>query len=192
MSANMTHSTKILAVNHKQLSNDIIDPLFLNGTYGSAVSRQSHSGQSIQIHVFEQGFVTSEKPIFGILFLHKNGTVHVTFPLALITLWACAYPWDALATYFHHTCVPGARRGRPPILWAGGLRILFQQETLERKRDSRSPKLYADCGLNVPLLDASRCHVWHSTQSIAGTKYCIRVPDHSCRFKCQCYSYYQF
>jgi hypothetical protein len=29
MPANMTHSTKILAVNGKQLSNDIIDPLFL-------------------------------------------------------------------------------------------------------------------------------------------------------------------
>ena len=28
-SANMTHLTKILVVNHKQLSNDIIDPLFL-------------------------------------------------------------------------------------------------------------------------------------------------------------------
>jgi hypothetical protein len=28
-SANITHSTKILAVHHKQLSNDIIDPLFL-------------------------------------------------------------------------------------------------------------------------------------------------------------------
>jgi hypothetical protein len=28
-SANMTHSTKISAVNHKQLHSDIIDPLFL-------------------------------------------------------------------------------------------------------------------------------------------------------------------
>jgi hypothetical protein len=39
-----------------------------------------------------------------------------------------------------------------------GLRILFQ-ETLERKRDFlRSTKLYADCGLGVPLLDSSYCH----------------------------------
>ncbi len=37
-SANITHSTKILVVKCKQLSNDIIDPLFY-GTYGSAVSR---------------------------------------------------------------------------------------------------------------------------------------------------------
>jgi hypothetical protein len=52
-SANMTHSTKILAVNCKQLSSDIIDPLFLwylrvrsVGTQGGAtvgkVSKSMH------------------------------------------------------------------------------------------------------------------------------------------------------
>ena len=51
-SAHLTHLTKISVVNHKQLSNDVIHPLFY-GTYGSAVSRQSHSGQSIQIWVLE-------------------------------------------------------------------------------------------------------------------------------------------
>jgi hypothetical protein len=66
--------TKILAVNWKQLSNNIIDPLFF-GTYGLAVSRQSHSGQSIQIHVL-QVLWHIRKTDFGILFRHKNGTVH--------------------------------------------------------------------------------------------------------------------
>jgi hypothetical protein len=47
-----SNSTKILAVNWKQLSNNIIDPLFF-GTCGLAVSRQNHSGQSIQIHVLQ-------------------------------------------------------------------------------------------------------------------------------------------
>jgi hypothetical protein len=47
-SSNPIHSTKISAVNCKQLTNNIIDPLFY-GTYGLALSRRSHSGQSIQI-----------------------------------------------------------------------------------------------------------------------------------------------
>jgi hypothetical protein len=51
-SANTTHSTKISAVNHKQLSSNIIDPIFY-GTYGLAVSKQSHSGKRIQIWVLE-------------------------------------------------------------------------------------------------------------------------------------------
>jgi hypothetical protein len=48
----MTHVTEISVVNCKQLSNDIIDPLFY-GTNGSAMSRWSHSGQSNQIWVLE-------------------------------------------------------------------------------------------------------------------------------------------
>ncbi len=52
-SSNPTHSAKISAVNCKQLSNNIIDPLLFYGTYGLALSRRSHSGQSIQIWVLE-------------------------------------------------------------------------------------------------------------------------------------------
>jgi hypothetical protein len=72
MSANMTHLTKILAVNHKQLSNDIIDPLFLWYLWVCSSSRWSHSGQSIQI---VKSFVTSENWFWNLM-CHKNSTVH--------------------------------------------------------------------------------------------------------------------
>jgi hypothetical protein len=100
-SANITHSTKISAVNRKQLSSDIIDPYFYD-TYGSAVSRQSHSWQSNQIWVIEALWHPKNQKDF--ILSRKRYIYYVTFLLMLITFWARAYPRDVLATCCCHTC----------------------------------------------------------------------------------------
>jgi hypothetical protein len=61
MSANMTHLTKILVVNHKQLSNDIIDPLFLWYLWVSSVKAEPLWPKYPSLSV--RSFVTSEKMI---------------------------------------------------------------------------------------------------------------------------------
>jgi hypothetical protein len=61
MSANMTHSTKILAVNHKHLSNDIIDPLFLWYLWVGSVKAEPQWPKYPNLSV--KSFVTSKKPI---------------------------------------------------------------------------------------------------------------------------------
>jgi hypothetical protein len=61
MSANMTHSTKILAVNHKQLSNNIIDPLFL--WYLQVGSVKVEPQWPKYPNLSARSFVRSKKPI---------------------------------------------------------------------------------------------------------------------------------
>ena len=57
----MTHSTKILAVNHKQLSNDIIDPLFLWYLWVGSVKAEPQWAKYPNLSV--RSFVRSKKPI---------------------------------------------------------------------------------------------------------------------------------
>jgi hypothetical protein len=68
----MTHSTKILAVNRKQLSNNIIyPPIFMVPT-----GQQCQGGATVaKVSKFEQyKFRDIQKTDFRILFCHKNGT----------------------------------------------------------------------------------------------------------------------
>jgi hypothetical protein len=58
----MTHSTKILAVNCKQLSNNIIDPYFY-GTYGLAVSSKMEPQWAKYPNPCVRSFMRSEKLI---------------------------------------------------------------------------------------------------------------------------------
>jgi hypothetical protein len=62
-SANMTHHlTKISAVNHKQLSNDIIDPLFLWYLWVGSVKAELPQWAKYP-NLSVRSFVTSKKPI---------------------------------------------------------------------------------------------------------------------------------
>jgi hypothetical protein len=63
MSANMTHLTKISAVNHKQVSSDIIDPPFL--WYLWVGSAKVEPLWEKYPNLSERSFVRSEKPILG-------------------------------------------------------------------------------------------------------------------------------
>jgi hypothetical protein len=92
MSANMTHLTKILVVNCKQHSNNIIYPYFM-----VSMGQQCQGGATVaKVSKFEcSKFCDIWKTDFGILIHCKNGTV---------TLWACTYPQDTLTTCCHHTC----------------------------------------------------------------------------------------
>jgi hypothetical protein len=101
-SANTTHSTKILAVNCKQLSSDIIDPLFLWYLWVGSVKAEPQWEKYPNLSV--RSFVTSKKPILRFYFVAKTVHIYVAFLLALITLWARAYPRDVLATCCRHTC----------------------------------------------------------------------------------------
>jgi hypothetical protein len=71
-SANVTHLTKILAVNCKQLSSNIIDPLFLWYLWVGSVKVEPQWEKYPNLSV--RSFMTSEKPILGFFFRHKNGT----------------------------------------------------------------------------------------------------------------------
>jgi hypothetical protein len=82
MSANMTHSTKISAVNRKQLSSDIIDPLFL--CYLRVGSVKAEPQWAKYPNLSDRSLVTSEKPILGFYFIAK--TVH-----KLCRLFICAH-----------------------------------------------------------------------------------------------------
>jgi hypothetical protein len=74
MSANTIHSTKILAVNHKQLSSDIIlDPLFLWYLRVSSVKTEPQWEKYPNLSV--RSFMTSKKWILGFYFIAK--TVHI-------------------------------------------------------------------------------------------------------------------
>jgi hypothetical protein len=83
-SANRTHSTKILAVNHKQLSSDIIDPLFLWYLWVGSVKVEPQWEKYPNLSV--RSFVTSEKPNLGFYFVAKWHIYYVAFLLVLITL----------------------------------------------------------------------------------------------------------
>ncbi len=73
-SANMTHLTKILGVNCKHLSNNIIDPLFLWYLWVHSVKAVS---QWVKYPNYsERSFVRSKKPLLEFLICHKNGVVH--------------------------------------------------------------------------------------------------------------------
>jgi hypothetical protein len=61
LSANMTHLTKISVVNHKQHSNDIIDPLFLWYLQVGSVKVEPQWAKYPNLSV--RSFVTSKKPI---------------------------------------------------------------------------------------------------------------------------------
>ncbi len=67
------------------------------------VSRQSHSGQSIQIWVLEVSWYLKNW-FWNCILLQQWYSTQVTSLLALITLWAHAYPQDVLATCCRHTC----------------------------------------------------------------------------------------
>jgi hypothetical protein len=71
-SANTTHSTKISAVNCKQLSSDIIDPLFLWYLRAGSVKAEPQWEKYPNLSV--KSFVTSKKLILGFYFVAK--TVH--------------------------------------------------------------------------------------------------------------------
>jgi hypothetical protein len=83
MSANMTHLTKILAVNRKQLSSDIIDPLFLWYLQVGSVKVEPQWEKYPNLSV--RSFVTSKKPILGFYFIAKMVHIYVAFSLMLIT-----------------------------------------------------------------------------------------------------------
>jgi hypothetical protein len=82
-SANMTHSTKILAVNCKQLSSKIIDPLFLWYVPVGSVKAEPQWEKYPNLSV--RSFMTSEKPILGFFSVAKMVYIYVTFLLTLIT-----------------------------------------------------------------------------------------------------------
>jgi hypothetical protein len=84
MSANMTHTTKILAVNHKQLSSNIIDPLFL--WYPQVGSIKVEPQWTKYPNPCVRSFVKSEKPILGFYLVTKMVHTYVAFLLAPITL----------------------------------------------------------------------------------------------------------
>jgi hypothetical protein len=65
----MTHLTKILAVNHEQLSKDIIDPLFLWYLQVSSVKAEPQQPKYPNLSV--KSFVTSEKLILEFYFNAK-------------------------------------------------------------------------------------------------------------------------
>jgi hypothetical protein len=67
--ANTTHLTKILAVNHKQLSGNIIDPLFLWYLWVDSVKAEPQWEK--HPIVSDKSFVTSEKTILGFYFIAK-------------------------------------------------------------------------------------------------------------------------
>jgi hypothetical protein len=80
----MTHSTKILAVNRKQLSSNIIDPLFLWYLWVSSVKAEPQWAKYPNPCI--RSFLASEKPILGFYFIAKMLHIYVAFLLALITL----------------------------------------------------------------------------------------------------------
>jgi hypothetical protein len=82
-SANTTHSTKILAVNRKQLSSNIIDPLFLWYLQVGSVKAEPQWEKYPNLSV--RSFMTSEKPILGFSFVAKMIHIYVTFWFMLIT-----------------------------------------------------------------------------------------------------------
>jgi hypothetical protein len=86
MSANMTHSSKILAVNHKQLSSngDIIDPIFLCCLQVGSVKAEPQWAKYPNPCL--RSFVTSKKPILGFYFIMKMVHIYVAVLLLLITL----------------------------------------------------------------------------------------------------------
>jgi hypothetical protein len=100
-SANMTHLTKIL-VNHKLLSNDIIDPLFLWYLQVGSVKAEPQWAKYPN-WVLEVSW-HPKTHFWNVILLQKWCSTWVAFLLALITLWAHAYPWDVLTTCCHHTC----------------------------------------------------------------------------------------
>jgi hypothetical protein len=67
-SANTTHSTKILAVSCKQLSSDIMDPLFLYLWVGSVKAEPQWAKYP---NLSDKSFVTSKKPILDFILLWK-------------------------------------------------------------------------------------------------------------------------
>jgi hypothetical protein len=73
MSANTTYSTNISAVNRKQLSSNIIDPLFWWYLRVGSVKAEPQWEKYPNLSV--RSFVTSEKPILGFYFVAK--TVHI-------------------------------------------------------------------------------------------------------------------
>jgi hypothetical protein len=84
MSANTTHLTKILVVNRKQLSSNIIDPLFLWYLWVGSVKAEPQWAKYPNPCV--RSFVRSEKPILGFYFITKMVHTYVAFSLVLITL----------------------------------------------------------------------------------------------------------
>jgi hypothetical protein len=106
-----SHLMKISAVNCKQLSNDIIDPLFL-WYLSVGRSRRSWPQWAKYSNLSVRSFVTSKKSILEFNPLQKWYSRWVTFLLALITLWAHAYPQDMLTTCCCLPHLPGARQGR--------------------------------------------------------------------------------
>jgi hypothetical protein len=84
MSATTTYSTKILAVNRKQLSSDIlIDPLFLSYLWVGSVKAEPQWAKYPNLSV--RSFVTSKKLILGLYFVEKMIHIYIAFSLVLIT-----------------------------------------------------------------------------------------------------------
>jgi hypothetical protein len=110
MSANVIqHSTKILAVNCKQLSNDSIDPLFLWYLWVSSVKAEPQWAKYPNFS--HRHLMRSEKPILEFLSVVKQAKpctvasyLHHLFACTLMTHWARAYPQDVLTPCCHHTC----------------------------------------------------------------------------------------
>jgi hypothetical protein len=102
-SANMTYLTKILVVNHKQLSNNIIDPLFLYYLWVDSVKVEPQWAKYPSLSV--RRFMRLEKPILEFYFTAK--TVQY-----IGHLFACAYHWDMLTTCFCHTSRGAVRETR--------------------------------------------------------------------------------
>jgi hypothetical protein len=74
---------KILAVNHKQLSSDIIDPIFL--WYLQVGSVKAEPQWAKYPNPCLRSFVTSKKPILGFYFIAKMVHIYVAILLLLMT-----------------------------------------------------------------------------------------------------------
>jgi hypothetical protein len=109
-SANTTHWTKILAVNCKQLSNDIIDPLFLWYLWVGSVKEEPQGPKYPNLSV--RSFATSEKPILEFWSIAKmvqyigclSACTHNSLSLHLPSGCAC----NLLLPH-----LPGTWQGRP-------------------------------------------------------------------------------
>jgi hypothetical protein len=97
MAANMTHLTKILAVNHKQLSNNIIDLPFLWFLQVSSVKVEPQWPKYPNLSI--TSFVTSKKQIlefYSVMKMVHSGKFAQSFNLhfqsiVYIKSWVCSY-----------------------------------------------------------------------------------------------------
>jgi hypothetical protein len=110
MSANMTRSTKILAVNRKKLANNIIDPLFLWYLWVDSVKAEPQWAEYPNPCV--RSFVRSEKSILEFSFVSKM----VQY---IDCLFACTH--NALSSRLPLGCACNLLPPQLPGAWQGRL-----------------------------------------------------------------------